>query len=394
MNQIGIKPGDIKQKEDLRKLPILTKKIIQEQQEALKSKEFVYNKVYRGRTGGSTSEPLTYFHDLRTQTVNRASHHRGLSWSGFEWGEPLVGFFGGTLGLNTKSWEETIRSFITNQNFFPAFEISPSKLDEILKIIENKNPKALIGYTSSLQYLASLIIINNKKVTVPITFTTGETLLEDTRSIISTAFNSKVYDYYGFGEIQGIAYQCSCGYYHLSDEKIITEILPIKEYENSIIGHAIFTDLTNHTFPFIRYESGDILEVSKIPCSCGRALTPVKRIVGRIHDFISTPDGKFLAGEFFPHLFRNFNSFLYYQVIQDEPDHLKILYVPAPTTDDIIVEKRVITEKIKQYTSSIMKIDFKEVDEIPRTASGKLRSTVNLISNTKRSNSISELYIE
>ena len=373
----GLKPNNIRCIDDLAPLPILTKEIVRNEQERLKAASFRLRDVYIGHTGGSTGEPLTYYHDRLTQAGNRAAHRRGFRWSGIEWGDRMITFFGGTLGLGQVNLQEYLRRLVTRQKFYPAFEIRKENIVKIHRLLQSYSPQAISGYTSSLYYLAVLIEQSDlAQMNIPVVFTTGESMKNIYRETMTRVFNGRISDYYGFGEIQGLAYQCPLAdFYHFTDEKAIVEILPLDPAKKNI-GKVLITDLTNFSFPFIRYESGDVVELLDHPCDCGRSLTTVKRILGRLHDFIITRNGNLLAGEFFPHLFQRATSIKYFQVIQDEIDRLEILFVPSQF---IGLQKDIdmLTDKIHEYTEPNLQVDFVEVSQIPITPSGKHRVTVS-----------------
>lgn len=384
MKERGISRKEFNGIQKLALFPKLTKELTIVENVNLRARGLDLRDVYQGKTGGSTGEPLTYFHDKETQAYNRACHYRGLSWGNFQWGEPLICLFGGTLGLKRTSVKDIFRNLMIQQVDYPAFEVKTENLKKIQSLFVRVKPKALLGYTSSIYNLCCLLEKNNIEISVPIVFTTGEVLPYEYRDFINNVLNAKVYDYYGFGEIQAVAYQCpSTNNYHLSDEKVILELEPVQEYSNPLIGRALFTDLTNYSFPLIRYEPGDIVELAEKKCACGRNLTTIKRIIGRTHDFIRSSNGKVLPGIFFPHLFSKVPSIRYYQIVQDVMDQITIKYIPLSHNQDIQNEKRTLSQKIREYTSSSMEITFQEVYELPKTPSGKLQVVVSNIDPKK-----------
>ena len=69
------------------------------------------------------------------------------------------------------------------------------------------------------------------------------------------------------------------------------------------IGDLLITQLNNFVFPFIRYRIGDLAALRECACACGRRLPRLSDLRGRSTDFISTPDGRLIHGEWFTHLF-------------------------------------------------------------------------------------------
>lgn len=55
-------------------------------------------------------------------------------------------------------------------------------------------------------------------------------------------------------------------------------------------GRLAITDLHNYATPIVRYEIGDWAERGE-PCTCGRGLPTIRRILGRERNLVLMPDG-------------------------------------------------------------------------------------------------------
>jgi phenylacetate-CoA ligase len=87
--------------------------------------------------------------------------------------------------------------------------------------------------------------------------------------------------------------------------------------------------------PFIRYRNGDRAIAATGTCACGRHLPRLARVVGRRLDVMTTPDGRQLPGEFFPHILKEFSAVQRFQVVQDEPEVVTVrLVAPAWSESD------------------------------------------------------------
>src|SRR5215510_7013217 len=325
MEDRKLHPNDIRHAADLAKLPILTKDVVRRERGNLLATNFSARELTEARTGGSTGEPLSFFHSKEARAVHQAAFRRGLRWAGLEWGEPVVSISGGLLGTARTSSKERIRRLLTRDHFLPAFEIRYDRIDSTYDWLNEMRPKALLGYTSSLYALADLCARTEKTgLRIPLSFSTAEVLFPFHVERLQSAFGSTVFDYYGCGEVNSIAYQCQFrDGYHVSDEKVLLEVLPIKDQADSSraerkTGRLLVTDLTNWAFPFIRYETGDSIVLTDEACPCGRKLSRIKEVIGRLHDFILTTSGDLLAGEFFPHLMRFSRGVEQYQIVQEQ----------------------------------------------------------------------------
>ena len=144
-------------------------------------------------------------------------------------------------------------------------------------------------------------------------------------------------------------------------------------------GEMILTDLHNYAMPFIRYAVGDMGAPSAEQCPCGRGLPLVKSIEGRVQDFIVTPEGTRIHGEFFSHLFWEMTSFAQFQIVQESQDSLVIRVVPLPSanTSQLNEEPQRIIDVVRGRTGT-MKIKVEQVSKLPTTKGGKHRFVIPL----------------
>ena len=87
MTQAGLTPLDIRTHEDLRLLPVLTKRDIQDHQDLLVSSNVPPSKREQNQTGGSTGSPLQFFVDYERNDSRMASTVRHNSWAGLRVGD-------------------------------------------------------------------------------------------------------------------------------------------------------------------------------------------------------------------------------------------------------------------------------------------------------------------
>ena len=130
------------------------------------------------------------------------------------------------------------------------------------------------------------------------------------RNNISEAFGVKVVNQYGCHEGGASAFECSEGTMHLISSKIAYEVHPD--------GFLISTDLPNEGFLMLKYDTGDMLEFSDTPCSCGRTFPAINRVIGRTSDLVTDKDNNKLHDSFFYFLFKKEPTVKQYQVVYKE----------------------------------------------------------------------------
>jgi len=366
---------DIKTKNDLAKLPILTKKIIRAAGSEIQSINFPKNMTINSGSSGSTGEPLFFLLSKEAYSLNLAANLRGWYWMGFKLGDKYI-----KISQNPRINKlKNIQDIVSRNKYLSINPMVDSNFKYILDIIEKYKPKVIRSYPDPLFFLAEYKEKHKEYKYVPSSITTtGNTLFPETREFIEKVFNCPVFDAYSCEGTPNV-FECSThDFYHITDEYAITEVLD--ENNNIInngIGRLISTDLWNFAQPFIRYDTQDIVEVSSVPCKCGRNLKRIKRILGRDNDIIIAPNGrKFIVHNFTgffqrddKHLKRSIESFQ----VRKKGNIITILLIVNDNYD------KSVNEYIRNYWANEMNMNvvIKEVDEIPLTKSGKRRFIIN-----------------
>ena len=106
----------------------------------------------------------------------------------------------------------------------------------------------------------------------------------------------------------------------------------------------------------------------------------MKEINGRILDMLRSPDGRIIPGEFFPHLIKEVPSVLRFQVIQERLNSLNVLLVCSGNFSEN--DQLFLRNEIMKVTGDELQLNFRFVEEIPLTTSGKHRVTINAMSES------------
>ena len=123
--------------------------------------------------------------------------------------------------------------------------------------------------------------------------TVSEAHPDDLADLCRAAWGARVTDVYSTRELGYLGLQCpDHPHQHVMSECAFVEVLdaqgrPCGPGER---GEVIVTPLHNFASPLIRYDTGDIAEVGAA-CSCGRGLPVLTRVLGRVRQMITLPDG-------------------------------------------------------------------------------------------------------
>ena len=356
-SQQGITPEDIRTKDDLKKIPVLTKDDIRKNLPDLIARNVPKSQIIESHSSGSTGEPLKYYIDKRSYSAGWAQTFRCWSWAGFQLGDPYV-----KISLNPRtSTFKKIQDRILQTKYIYAAGMTDTSISQEIEKIQHFNPKIIRNYASHMYMMAKLMERNNIQYYGATVATTGSMLYPHYREVIEKQFNCKVFDAYG-GESTAVSFECNeHNGYHISDEDVIVEFLKGTEHvAPDEPGRIVITNLDNFAMPVIRYDIKDIGTYTDESCPCGRGLSLMKSIEGRESDIISTPSGDLIVVHFFGILFGHIRGVDQFQITQERIDQLTVK----------IVKNQHFTEKDLDYVK----------EEIQRRAGPEVKLTIELVS--------------
>ncbi len=327
-----------------------------------------------GASHGTTGTPLSYRLSRHDRAVGLALLYRGWGYAGYSPGDSVVVLAGRSLGSVSGLWHHRLGDVVRNMVKLSAFDMTDEALDDYVAHINRAKPHYIRGYPTAIQALAERIQRACAAVWQPrAVFTTAETLLPTMRDRISSTFGCPVFDGYGLNDGGVSAYECEehAGL-HIDTERALLEVIDEQgmPLENGI-GRIIATTLTNHAMPLIRYDTGDIGEISKDPCPCGRPRPLLKAIRGRSTDILVTPEGKLVHGWFFMALFGELcQGVQEFRVIQESISDLSILLVPTTDFDSAVPD--FVLRAVKELSPGWV-VRIQTVDALSRTEGGKMK---------------------
>jgi phenylacetate-CoA ligase len=377
-------PADIRLIEDLGKLPVLTKDIIREHWEDFKPRNLSALNYYVEATSGSTGTPFSYRLSKHDRFLLGTLLYRGWGYGGFELGDRMVFLAGSSLDIGTKSRLTTwVHETARNIKKLSSFDMGEPEMRGYVRTINSFRPRFVRGYASSIYFFAKWMEENDLTVHSPAAvFTTAEKLYPQMRTKIAEVFGCEVYDAYGLNDGGISAFECPehTGL-HMDTERSVMEVadpdgLPRDQGEGQILA----TSLHNYALPFIRYVTGDVGDLMADSCPCGRGFPLIKEILGRNSEMLKTPEGMYIHGAFFNHIFKRTNGIREFQVVQETRENLRIFLVAEPGFD----EKQL--DDIRNFVaarSPAWKVEFAFVDTIERTVAGKYKYIINKVKDAQ-----------
>ncbi len=140
----------------LRTFPILTKDVIREQFDRLRSNDLDKRKWSYNTSGGSTGQPARFIQDWDFNARAGATTLLYSKLMGKEIGDCHVLLWGSMQDVTgcTEGWRAPIINRLTNTHILSAFQMKPEIMREYIAYINAKRPRMLEAYAELLYVLA------------------------------------------------------------------------------------------------------------------------------------------------------------------------------------------------------------------------------------------------
>jgi len=371
----NIHPEQIKTTEDLRKIPLTTKKELMKYDfQDLVSNTTNLSQCHVSRTSGSTGTNFSIAYDQHAYAYERALSLRANLSCGQR-------FYDKQLTIDRPTDVKTNFQWFQKLRIFPLYHTSIfQQPQEIIQIIDEIKPDILYGFSSSIWNLAKCIINNDLEILPPkLVFTTAEVLDQKMRSDISKAFGCDVLDQFGCVEMGRTAWECPAhSGYHMDIDSFIFEIeQDAQPVDDGSQGELIYTNLYNYSMPLIRYQVGDIAVKSSTDCICNRPFPVLSKILGRKDDFIIKSDGSTFPPILFAVFMKYQQGVKSYRIVQESQDFIRVLI----TIDDKYskqTENQIIAG-IRDLLNESIQIEIEITEEIQSEMTGKIRSVISKV---------------
>ena len=366
-------------------IPILTRSKVQQAGEALRAKNIPpdHGRVSLSRTSGSTGKPV--------ETLSTEINH--FFWNVFTLRDHLwhQRDFSGKLavirytlkegakpphGIRADNWGGATNGlFKTGDTAMLSIFTS---ISEQVAWLQREAPDYILTHPSVLQDLA--LYCQRENIHLPSlreVRTISEILPDNLRELCREVWGVELVDVYSTIELGYLAMQCpEHEHYHVQSEGVLLEVLddegkPCKPGE---VGRVVVTNLHNYAYPLIRYEVGDYAEVGE-PCSCGRGLPVLKRIIGRFRNLLTKPSGE----RYYPQLgiqdLHKIAPVQQFQAVQHTLSDIEILLMLSRPLQSEENDK--LTSLFKEMMGDCFNFNIRQVESIQRSASGKYEEFIS-----------------
>lgn len=369
--------------QNLSQIPPLTRHEVQGHLLDMISKNVGRTTWRENSSGGSTGNPVVLLQDAEYRREGNAVTFASDMIQGWNYGNRVGYLWGARRDTNPfQGMFGRVVNFVRNRRVYDSFDMGATQMRDFHEDLTRFHPHNLIAYAGSAFLLSSFLLNERIKPTYPAVsiITSAETLTEQMRAQISECFGVPVYNRYGSREVGNIASECSSHRgLHLLPDKHVEVVdgesgMPLM----SKPGKILVTLFSNLAMPLIRYDIGDIGILTDEGCDCGLNSPLLKKVLGRSSDFITSPSGRLIHGEYFTHIFyghRNIRQFLF---VQESNTRFNVKIVAVAHLD--AGQKAHLLGEIESVLGDDAEVRIEFVDRIPPQPSGKFRFTVSKVS--------------
>jgi phenylacetate-CoA ligase len=379
-----LKPRDIQSRQDLDKLPLLTKDDIRANFKALRSTALPPREMRRGHTSGTTGTPLTVGYDRDTVWMTYAVFDRHYRWAQIEMGRDgdriAVARGNVIVPLAQKHppfWRHNRRQ---NQLLLSSFHLSKANLPAYLDELAAFGPAVLDGYPSTLYILAKYLISRGESFPLRAAVTSSETLYDFQRAAIEQAFKCRVFDYFALAE--RVVFSGECEHHeghHISMEYGIAEVVDDqgRPVGAGTEGRLAGTSLHNLAMPLLRYVTNDRTALLDRSCSCGRGHELMQDVTTKAEDVLTLSDGRLISPSVLTHPFKPLDCIEGSQIVQIAPNHVVIRLVAGvnyrPSLGDHLIHE------FKERLGKDVLIEVQLVERLELSGNGKFKWVISRV---------------
>ena len=375
-DSLGLKPSDIQCAEDLKKLPIITKEIAIANYDKIVPDNILSIPHRKRKTGGTTGEPMHYLMDENNWGYTSASKLHAWMTTSYQYGDKFVAMGSASLFAKKPSLPRRIYDKIRNEYPLNTVNLTDELCEQYINFLKKNRIKYIYGYAGSIYVFTSYVARNNVDLTqIEAVYTTSENLTDDYRNLIEKTYNCRVMDCYGANDAGMNAYEISLGHYHVGYNVMCEIINPIAENTGTILT----TNLLNYTFPLLRYQFGDEVELYPEGEYKGYNGQTLRRVLGRTSDIMRLENGHNMTATGFSMIMKEFDVVAFsfnkagvnYVTLTVQP--IKEKYTPE--------QEQEIRKTIHRYIGDDAKLDIVHVDHFEPLKNGKRRYFMNNHSN-------------
>jgi phenylacetate-CoA ligase len=318
-------------------------------------------------SSGTTGKPVVVAYTREDVDLFARVNARVLAMAGAEPGMVLhnaygYGLFTGGLGLH----------YGGERLGMTVVPVSGGMTERQLGLIEDLRPDVITCTPSYALTLAQGLAergVTADEISLRFACLGAEPWTESMRAQIDAGLGIRATNIYGLSEIIGPGVSNEClearDGSHVNEDHFLPEIVdpesgePLPDGEQGVL---VFTTLTKQALPLLRYWTGDITNLSREPCTCGRTLARMGLIAGRTDDMLIVRGVNVYPTQVESVLLR----------VPELTPHYRLVVTRERTLDEVEVE----VEVSESYLGSAGGLDSTALQPLERRVEELIRDTI------------------
>ncbi len=290
MDELGVKPEDIKTVDDVTKLPFTTKYDLRDEYpfglQAVPADQI--RRIHA--SSGTTGKPVVGVYTQNDLDMWAECVARVLAVGDIGPGDVVqvaygYGLFTGGLGVH-----DGIAKVGAVQ--LPTSSGNSSKQIMMMQDMGTAAIAATPSYALHLAEVMEKMKVDPSTLKLRVGFFGAEPWTWGIRRELEAKFHIKAIDIYGLTEMCGPGVGGKCEYQdgtHVWEDMFLPEILNPETLEPVApgeVGELVITSLCKEAMPILRYRTRDLTSLNYEPCKCGRTAVRMGKVLGRSDDML------------------------------------------------------------------------------------------------------------
>jgi phenylacetate-CoA ligase len=324
-------------------------------------------------TGGSTGEPVHFFHDgemLKHMAATLAFSSIRMGWLP---GMPTIIVWGSERDVKKKTtFRNRVHTRLRNQFLVDGYNLSDDTVERVCSNI-HRGPVVIYGFTSMLEFVARRVIEEKRQIrpgAVRAAWNGGEMLFAEQSELFRQAFGVPLFNRYGGRELSVMACQFTeTGPLNVFRPWLFLEVLddrgrPVGPGE---IGRLVWTSTICRGTPFVRYDIED-LGTFRACDQNESGVAAIDALHGRIGGMLDLPGGRKISNLYWNHFFKEVKEVAQFQVILRKDRTLHIFLRGKGFSQE---RDNAVRGLLAHFVGDVQ-FRLEWVDRIPLTKAGKL----------------------
>ncbi len=382
LDAAGVRPADIKSLDDLRRLPFTTKNVLRD------NYPFGLFAVPQGEvkrihaSSGTTGKPTVVGYTERDLESWATVMARSMAAAGLESGDVVhnalgYGLFTGGLGFHDGARK-------LGATIVP---VSGGLTERQIMLIQDFGPKAMFctpSYALNIAETAQALGHDLSRSTLEVGMFGAEPWTEAMRDTLEERLGLRALNHYGLSEVMGPGVGAECldaqDGLHVWEDHFLIEVVdpetlePVAEGEP---GELVITTLTKEALPMIRYRTRDITTLNAAPCTCGRTMQRMARMMGRDDDMLIIRGVNLYPSQVEAVLIGFDGVAPHYQLVVRREGTMDTLTVEAEALPEAAAEKDKVGKAVQDHLKSLLgvtcAIEMKDPGGVPRSEGKAVR---------------------